>query len=69
MPGGENTGQKGKSVKHDYRILQSDGTLLNAGTLDKSSWFTLEEARKLVNRERGDKILWCNGGYILGEAF
>ena len=43
-------------MKAEYRIQNSDGTFLNAGTgLD--SWFTIEEARKIVNYEIGQKIL------------
>jgi len=55
-------------MKYNYRIKHKDGTFLNAGT-DKSSWFTLEEARIFVNYDNGDKILLCNGGNILAEAF
>lgn len=49
-----------------YRIQNKDGTLLNAGT-GKDSWFTLEDARKLVNYEAGQRIVEHDGVNILWE--
>ena len=49
-----------------YRIQNQDGTLLNAGT-GKDSWFTLEDARKLVNYEIGQRIVEHDGVNILWE--
>lgn len=55
-------------MKLKYRIQNEDGTFLNAGTgLD--SWFTLEEARKQVNYEEGQRIVESNGVEILWEVF
>lgn len=49
-----------------YRIQWADATFLNAGTgLD--SWFTLEDARKLVNYELGQRIVESDGVNILWE--
>ncbi len=49
-----------------YRIQNSNGTYLNAGTgLD--SWFTLDQARKLVNYDEGQRIVEHNGVDILWE--
>lgn len=51
-----------------YRILKADKTFLNAGTgLD--SWFTLEQAREIVNYENGETIIEHNGIDILWEIF
>jgi len=49
-----------------YRIINKDGTILNAGTgLD--SWFNLETARVLVNYEIGQKIVEHDGVNVLWE--
>lgn len=51
-----------------YRIQNENGTFLNAGTgLD--SWFTLDNARKLVNYEIGQRIIESNGVDVLWEIF
>lgn len=51
-----------------YRIKKADGRYLNAGTgLD--SWFTLETARQLVNREAGEIIVENDGMNDLWEVF
>lgn len=54
-------------MKKKYRIVKSNGTLLNAGT-DKPSWFTLEKARELVDYSKGEKIIEHNGMYALWEV-
>jgi hypothetical protein len=51
-----------------YRIQTHDGKMLNAGT-DKPSWFTLEQARSIVNRNKGQRIVEHNGVSILWEVF
>lgn len=51
-----------------YRIQRADGTFLNAGT-GIDSWFTLEDARKTVNYEKGERIIESNGVDILWEIF
>lgn len=51
-----------------YRIQNENGSLLNAGTGD-DSWFTLEQARKLVNYEIGQRIIESDGVEILWEVF
>jgi len=50
-----------------YRILNSNGTILNAGS-GKDSWFTLEVARKLVNYDIGQIIIEHDGINILWEV-
>lgn len=51
-----------------YRIRKVDGRFLNAGTgLD--SWFTLENARKIVNYENGETIIESDGVNVLWEIF
>lgn len=55
-------------MKLRYRIRKSDGTFLNAGT-GKDSWFTLKEARELVNYEEGETIVEHDGVNVLWEIF
>ena len=50
-----------------YRIQNADGTFLNAGT-GEDSWFTLEDARALVNYEIEQRIVESDGFYILWET-
>lgn len=51
-----------------YRIQNENGTFKNAGTgLD--SWFTLEQARILVQYDLGQRIVEHNGVEILWEVF
>ena len=61
------TETKTPPVKMDYRIERKDKTLLNAGT-GRPSWFTLERARELVDRARGQRIIESNGGRTLWEV-
>lgn len=49
-----------------YRIQKADGRFLNAGT-GNDSWFTLEDARKLVNYKAGQIIVEHDGVNILWE--
>ena len=53
------------NMKADYRIKKADGKILNAGT-DKGSWMHIEEARKLVNRDEGEIIIYRD---FPGEVF
>jgi len=54
-------------MKVQYRIQNANGTFVNAGTgLD--SWFTLDEAKKLVNYELGQRIVEHDGVNILWEV-
>lgn len=53
-----------KMNKAEYRIQNADGTILNAGT-DKGSWFTIEQAREIVDRSKGQKIVWDTGAFIM----
>lgn len=55
-------------AKANYRIQNKDYTFLNAGT-DLSSWFTLEQARKIVNYNLGQRIVEHNGMEVLWETF
>ena len=50
-----------------YRIQNQNGTFLNAGT-GQDSWFTLEKARNIVNRDTGQKIVEHDGVNILWEV-
>ena len=38
-----------------YRILDRNGLVMYTGT-DLGSWFTLEQAKELVNRDKGEMI-------------
>jgi len=52
----------------NYRIQNADGTYLNAGT-SLNSWFTIEQARQIVNRVLGQKIVYHTGMYAMpGEV-
>lgn len=51
-----------------YRILKADGRIRNAGT-DEPSWFTLEQARAIVDYERGESIVEDDGVNILWQVF
>ena len=51
-----------------YRIQESDGKYLNAGT-GFNSWFNLSDARAIVNRNVGQRIVECDGINILWEVF
>jgi len=57
-----------KSNPFKYRIRNADQTFLNAGTgLD--SWFTLEQARQIVDYAKGQQIVESDGVNILWEIF
>ena len=54
-------------MKNPYRIVNADRTIMNAGTgLD--SWFSLDQARKLVNYEAGQMIYQHDGMNLLWEV-
>jgi len=55
-------------MKANYKIQNANGTFMNAGT-DEPSWFNLEDARKLVNYDRGQRIVEHDGVNILWEIF
>lgn len=52
----------------NYRIQNSDNTYLNAGT-GNDSWFTLDQARELVNYDNGQRIIESDGVNVLWEVF
>jgi hypothetical protein len=52
--------------KLKYRIQNSNGTFLNAGT-GLPSWFTLEDARKIVDYKKDQRIIESDGMNILWE--
>ena len=56
-----------KADEPKYRIIKDD-KILYAGT-GKNSWFTLEDARKIVNRKNGEQIVESDGINILWEVF
>ena len=53
--------------KATYRIQNEGGTFWNTAT-EYGSWFTLEKARKLVNRENGQRVVEHDGEDILWEV-
>lgn len=53
--------------EYKYKIKNADGTYLNSGT-DLPSWFTLEEARKIVNYSIGQQIREHDGVNDLWEV-
>ena len=55
-------------MKATYRIQTKDKKFLNAGT-DLPSWFTLEQARKIVNYNEGQRIIESDGVNVLWEVF
>jgi hypothetical protein len=58
---------KFKIMKYKYKIRNADGTYLNNGT-GLQSWFTIEEARKIVNYEIGQQIREHDGMFDLWEV-
>jgi len=54
-------------MKANYRIKNENGTFLNAGT-GENSWFTLEEAKVLVNYQYGQKVIESDGVNVLWEV-
>ena len=57
-----------KTEKATYRIIKENGRILNAGT-GRPSWLNLEDARKTVNRNKGQKIIESDGVNTLWEVF
>ena len=57
-----------KTTGNNYRIFTKDGRVKFTGTLE-GSWFSLEKARELVDREKGETIYLCNGGTRIVETF
>ncbi len=57
---------KEKEKRAKYRIINSDKTILNAGT-GLNSWFFLEDAREIVDYSKGQKIVEHDGMDILWE--
>lgn len=49
-----------------YRIQTKDGRMKFAGT-DRPSWYNLENARKVVNYDNGERIIEHDGVNILWE--
>lgn len=54
-------------IEIKYRIQNKNKTFLNAGT-GNDSWFNLQDARKLVNYEKGQRIIESDGVHILWEV-
>ena len=42
-------------MKATYRIITKKGLIKYAGS-NRGSWFTLQQAKKLVNKKEGEKI-------------
>lgn len=55
-------------MQNPYRIQTAEGKIKFAGT-GENSWFNLDEARKIVNYEQGERIIQSNGVDILWEVF
>jgi len=53
--------------EYKYKIKNADGTYLNNGT-GLQSWFSLEEARKIVNYSIGQRIREHDGVNDLWEV-
>lgn len=67
LPAIENKGYS--KMKQEHRIQLANGTFLNAGT-GEPSWFTIDEARQVVDRSAGQIILWFyKNYYLIGETF
>ena len=54
-------------MKATYRIQNIDGTIHNAGT-GNDSWFTLEDAKKIINYKNNQRIIESDGVNILWEV-
>lgn len=54
------------NLKTDFRIVNADRTVLNAGT-GLPSWFTLEQARQMVDYSKGQMIYQSNGVDLLWQ--
>ena len=48
--------------KRKYKILNSDLKVQYTGTI-KGSWFTLKEARRIVDYDKGEMIYEYSGGF------
>jgi len=55
-------------MKLRYRIQKEDGRFLNAGT-GEDSWFTLDQARQIVDYSKGQRIVEHDGMNVLWEIF
>jgi hypothetical protein len=53
-------------MKANYRILNTDGTYLNAGT-GNDSWFFMREALDIVNESIGQIVVEHNGISVVCE--
>lgn len=51
-----------------FRIRTASGRFVGAGT-DKPSWFSLDDARALVNYDEGEQIVEHDGVNVLWEIF
>jgi flagellar basal body rod protein FlgG len=62
--------KEGEKVKAKirYRIQRADGRIKYAGT-GQDSWFTLDRARELVDRDTGERIIESDGVNVLWEVF
>lgn len=54
-------------MKYKYKIRNANGTYLNNGT-DLTSWFTLEQAKRIVDYSIGQQIREHDGMYDLWEV-
>lgn len=59
---------KTSKIKTSFRIETAEKKIKFAGT-GENSWFTLDEARKLVDYSKGERIVESNGVEILWEVF
>lgn len=66
---GKKTADK-KANPYKYRIRTNDGKLIGTGIGGKS-WFTLEEAKRIVDRKKGQNIIEIDpvSGRVLWEVF
>lgn len=56
---------------HRYRIQTKDRKIKFTGidSPTQGSWFTIEQARELVNHEKGERIVEHDGVNVLWEVF
>jgi hypothetical protein len=68
-PAGKKAADK-KANPYKYRIRTKDGLLIGTGIGGKS-WFTLEEAKRIVDRKKGQNIIEIDpvSGRVLWEVF
>jgi hypothetical protein len=60
--------EKKHFLDYKLRILNANGTIMNANT-DFPSWFTYEQAKKICNYAKGQRIFRHDGVNFREEIF